>query len=115
MLKEYPVDPKIRKIWKKYPLRLSSGLKSDCCRMLTVLVQSMEGGFVPQNCPSCGQFRYLSWETFRHQLDLWVACPTCKKAMEPDRLPDQNYGHVCGQCNLCIPLAALLPRWQDIR
>lgn len=112
-MREYPVDPQVREIWKKYPLRLSGGSTSLCCSLPTVLVQSMDGGFVTRNCPKCGQRELLPEADFR-ALDLWVACPGCKQPMVPGRLPYSNYGYLCEGCNLGVKLADLLPRWTDL-
>ena len=110
---EFPVDPQIREIWKKYPLRLSDGSKSKCCYLPTVLVQSMEGGFVTRNCSGCGTKDTLPEEIFL-KLDLWVACPDCKQPMEPGRLAHTNYGYLCRSCDIGNKLADLLPRWNEL-
>lgn len=47
-------------------------------------------------------------------LALWVACPECKNRMKPEVLPDGNYGYVCGECELGVPLFELVPRYQDL-
>jgi hypothetical protein len=112
-MREYPVDPSVREIWKLYPIRLSNGSKSSCCRYPTVLVQSMEGGFVTRNCPKCGKPETLSEEDFM-ALDLWVACPSCRKPMDAGRLAHSNYGYTCRACDISIRLAALLPRYEDL-
>ena len=112
-MKEFPLDPQIRETWKKYPLRLSDGSKSTCCGLPTVLVQSMEGGFVTRNCPRCAKKDTLPEDVFI-SLDLRVACPECKQPMEPGRLPYTNYGYRCDRCDLGIKLADLLPRWTDL-
>ena len=112
-MKEYPVDPDVREIWKKYPLRLSGLTISRCCGAQTVLVQSMEGGFVTRNCAHCGEKEFLPEGDFL-RLGLWVACPQCKKPMTASRLPHSNYGYTCAACNLEIKLADLLPRWTDL-
>lgn len=112
-MKEYPVDPKVREIWKLYPLRLSDGTRSTCCGFPIVLVQSMEGGFVTRNCPRCSKPHYLTEEAFR-SLDLWVACPQCRQPMEPGRVPHSNYGYTCNACDLGVRLADLLPRYEDL-
>lgn len=112
-MKEYPVDPKVREVWKKYPLRLSGLTTSRCCGLTTVLVQSMEGGFVTRNCPGCGDKNSLPEVDFL-KLGLWVACPECKKPMVAGRLPLSNYGYTCEACDLGIKLADLLPRWTDL-
>lgn len=112
-MRELPVDASFREIWKKYPLRISGMNRSSCHRLPTVLVQSMEGGFVTRNCPSCGGPELLSEADFL-SLGLWVACPGCRQPMTPGRVPHSNYGYVCEPCANYIKLAALLPRWTDL-
>ena len=113
-MEEYPVDPKVRGIWKIYPVRVLGRSISDCCGEPTLLVQSMEGGFVTRNCSRCGQYTTLPERVFKNEIDLWVACPKCKGRMKPEVLPDKNYGFVCTPCDICIKLSDLLPRWEDL-
>ena len=56
IIREYKIDPNI---WKEYPVRISGLKESSCCKSPTVLVQSMEGGFVTRNCWKCGHFETL--------------------------------------------------------
>jgi uncharacterized protein (DUF983 family) len=112
-MREYPVDTKFRKVWKKYPLRLSGLSLSRCHRLPTILVQSMEGGFVTRNCPQCGKSTLLPKADFL-KLGLWVACPECRQRMVAGLLPSKNYGYTCAACNLGVKLADLLPSWTDL-
>ena len=113
-MREIPVDPQVREMWKSFPLRISGFVTSKCCHVHAILVQSMEGGFVTQNCPACGaKASTLSSSEF-DSLDLWVACPQCRERMEKTRLEYSNYGFQCVSCQVGIRLAALLPRWSDI-
>jgi len=112
-MKAHPLDPEIRKIWKTYPLRISGHSLSKCCSETTILVQSMEGGFVTRNCPKCGNKETLPEQAFKNELDLWVACPDCKRRMESTILGN-NYGFVCESCQVSIQLSDLLPRWEDL-
>jgi hypothetical protein len=112
-MKEYPVDPKVREMWKTFPLRLSGLATSPCCGSPTVLVQSMDGGFVTRNCARCGAKDSFPEADFM-RLGLWVACPVCKQPMTATRLHQSNYGYLCKPCDLGIKLAELLPRWTDI-
>lgn len=109
----YPMDDDVRQMWKKYPVRLSGMSESRCCGKPTVLVQSMEGGFVTRNCPECGRADTLSEHTFR-KLGFWVACPKCRGPMTATRLEYSNYGYVCEHCDIAIKLADLLPKWSDL-
>ena len=108
-----PVDPDIQKFWKIFPVRFLGGSKCHDCGEETVLVQSMKGGYVTRNCPCCNKPEKLLERTFR-ELELWVACPQCKKRMEPQILQDKNYGYVCDECDIGVPLFALLPRYVDL-
>lgn len=109
----YPVDPKARPFWRSYPLRIPGGSTCSQCRQETVLVQSMKGGFITRNCPKCGNVDSLPRRTFK-QLGLWIACPKCKARMNPEVLPDKNYGYVCKPCDVAVPLFELLPRYEEI-
>ncbi len=113
---EYPIDPSVRDMWKSFPLRIQGGSKASCCGAPTLLVQSMDGGYVTRNCSEHGDKNYWSLpeHVFMHELDLWVACPNCKRRMSPGRVPHSNYGYVCGTCDLSIKLSSLLPRWADL-
>ena len=110
----FPLDPKVRDIWKIFPLRIPGLSMSDCCGEPTLLVQSMDGGFVTRNCSRCGESTTLPETVFKDELDLWVACPECGERMKPDVLPDKNYGYVCVSCDVGVKLADLLPRWKDM-
>jgi len=112
-MREFPIDSKVREMWKLYPLRIPGRPLSSCCQTQTVLVQSMEGGFVTQNCSKCGKNTSLGKQEF-YNLHLWVACPECKQQMKPAIITNNNYGYECQKCQLSIKLASLLPRWSDI-
>ena len=111
-MREPAVDSRVLAAWKRYPLRLSDGTRSQCCNMPTVLVQSMDGGFVTRNCCKCAKKDSLSPQAFV-ALHLWVACPECKQPMDPSRYKS-NYCYYCEPCDLGIKLAHLLPRWTDL-
>src|SRR5712691_12336918 len=113
-MREYPIDPKVREMWKLFPLRIPGNSKSTCCGAATLLVQSMDGGYVTRNCSVHGEKSSLPEHVFFNELDLWVACPECRKRMIPGRLAYSNYGYVCKSCDLGIKLAELLPRWEDL-
>lgn len=109
----HPIDPSVRAFWKSYPVRIPGASQCWKCNQETVLVQSMSGGFVTRNCPRCNTSSSLPEQVFRG-LSLWVACPACKGRMLPEILPDKNYGYVCAECEIGIPLFELLPRWEDL-
>lgn len=107
------MDPKIKEIWKTYPVRVPGHSQSACHDAPTILVQSMEGGFVTRNCPTCGDHDYLKESSFRNEIDLWVACPICKQRMVK-QMVEKNYAFACESCDGYITLAALLPRFSEI-
>jgi hypothetical protein len=47
---ELPIDDAIREVWKKYPVRISGLKESRCHGKPTILVQSMQGGYVSRKC-----------------------------------------------------------------
>ena len=112
-MKIIPQNPKIQDIWGAYPIRIPGGSICVNCQQETVLVQSMNGGFVTRNCPKCNRKETLPESVFK-ELKVWVACPKCKKRMEPEHLPDSNYGYICTLCDIGIPLYHLVPRWEDL-
>jgi endogenous inhibitor of DNA gyrase (YacG/DUF329 family) len=113
-LTPYPIDQKIIQMWKNYPIRVSGHSISQCCRKPTILVLSMQGGYVSRNCPECGSPTTLPEDVFLEKLDLYVACPTCKARMAAEILFNKNYGYTCQVCKIYIDLASLLPRWTDL-
>ena len=107
------VDSSVRELWRRYPVRLPGASTCSHCNVETVLVQSMERGFVTRNCPYCNSSTSLPKDVF-FNLQVWVACPECNRRMSPDVLPDTNYGYVCFSCEVGIRLSDLLPRWEDL-
>ena len=74
----------------------------------------MEGGFVTQNCSSCGKPETLSAHEFQNRLDLWLSCPHCKRRMRVATVSTANYGYSCEDCEVTVRLASILPRWEDL-
>src|SRR5262245_11524619 len=112
--------------WKSYPVRILGPRPSKCrnefCAVEpTVIVQSMNRGFVSANCSVCGAKDTLSEHEFM-QLSVWVSCPLCQRQMKPrllsaiirDRKLAGNYGYACFACHRFILLAHLLPSWEDL-
>lgn len=95
------------------PLRIEGLRRSSCCSWPTVLVQSMKGGFVTQNCTKCGKPHSLSEHAFFHLLRCAVDCPNCGDRMYKDFV-GYNYGFKCPTCNSALSLAILVPWWYDI-
>jgi len=112
-MREYPLNPKIKDMWKSFPIRIPGGTMSSCFNEPTILVQSRPGGFVTCNCSKCNEKELLSEQSFRN-LDIWVACPKCKQRMKAQKVVHSNYGYECRACQLYIRLADLLPMWKDI-
>jgi endogenous inhibitor of DNA gyrase (YacG/DUF329 family) len=112
-MREYLIDPGVKEIWKIYPVRIEGQSTSSCHGLPTVLVQSMEGGFVTRNCPACGKSQTLPESVYLNELKLWVACPECKQRMKQSMM-FKNYAFVCEPCEIFIKLAELLPRWSDL-
>src|SRR5690349_16404784 len=107
-----PYDENTKSGWKSYPIRVQGQIKSPCCAFPTLLVESMPGGFVTQNCSKCGEYMTPSEEEFEN-LDLWVSCPRCRRRMS-SQMVAKNYGFVCKQCAVAILLASILPRWREL-
>lgn len=109
-----PANSVLREIWKTFPVRFEGPRISRCCSWPTVLVQSMDGGFVTSNCSKCGKCETLSNHEFIDGLRIWVACPECGDPMYREMI-DKNYGFVCHACEVGIRLAEILPRWNDLK
>src|SRR5688572_7180887 len=109
----HPISAHVRDLWKTFPLRVEGKSVSGCCGEPTLLVQSMDGGFVTRNCSKCGAHTTLPNRAFFNDLDLWVACPQCRSRMSPDMV-EKNYGYVCHGCDLAILVASILPFWEDL-
>jgi hypothetical protein len=104
--------------WKSYPIRVRGPRPSSCCREQTLLVQSMEAGFITANCSLCGSPEKLSKAEFEG-LALWVSCPACKHLMVSGMVAEApgragNYGFICERCGCLVKLAWLLPHWSDV-
>ncbi len=112
--KPYPIDENIVRMWKNFPVRISGHSTSRCCHKPTILVQSMQGGYVSRDCPECGNPTTLPEEVFLEKLDLYVACPICRARMVAEILFNKNYGYTCQACKIYIDLASLLPKWTDL-
>ena len=73
----------------KSPIRFSGHTKCPKCNTEKILVKSLEGGFVTNNCPIC-----------KHRM---------KQAMIK-----KNYGYKCNECETEFLLADLLPKYDSI-
>jgi hypothetical protein len=109
-MRVYPYNNEIKACWKSYPVRIQGN--RICHSLPTVLVESMGGGFVTQNCIKCNSKYTLSFEEFKN-LEIFVSCPECKEYMSSD-IVNKNYSFVCKKCDLSIPLASILPKWDGL-
>lgn len=111
---KHVIDTNFGERWNAYPIRIQGGSKSNCCNATTLLTQLLPGGFVTKDCSKCGNPEFLSKTEFFHEIDLWVSCPKCRQRMAQAMIKS-NYGYECKHCEMGIWLAALLPRWEDIK
>ncbi len=95
------------------PLRIEGLRLSSCCSWPTVVVQSMKGGFVTQNCIKCGSRHSLSETDFFYRLHCAVDCPACGDRMFKTYLW-KNYGFECPTCRRTLLLVDLVPRYDDV-
>ena len=109
----WKVDAETRACWNSYPVRIVGLRMSLCHGKTTLLVRSMEGGFVTANCAECGNKDNLSEQGF-FDLGLWVSCPRCTKRMKSGIIDQKNYGFSCQDCEIHLRLADLLPLWSDV-
>jgi hypothetical protein len=117
----FAYDPEEVNGWKSHPVRVRGPRLSRCHAAPTLLVQSMEGGFVTANCSECGAKDTLTASEFL-SLALWVSCPECKRQMQSNLMSEvkgaarlaSNYGYACDDCRLYVRLADLLPHWEDV-
>lgn len=109
----YPLNQTGRNIWRASPIRIPGGKDCYNCDIPTVIVQSMDGGYVTRNCPRCHSSSSVPEKVFR-SLPILVACPECGVHMQPRTLPDHNYGYVCDRCDVQIPLFELVPHYSEL-
>jgi hypothetical protein len=85
------------------------GSTSRCCRSPSQIVRSREGGFVTQNCTSCGKPRALPKDEIPE-----LVCPACRIELITFINSDKNYAYKCRECNLSSELASLVPHWSEV-
>jgi hypothetical protein len=85
------------------------GSKSWCHDSLSIIVRSRPGGFVTQNCVSCGRPRGLP----ASQLPALV-CRRCESELDQCRSWNGNYAYRCGSCRWQQDLAAMVPNWDEL-
>lgn len=85
------------------------GSLSYCHQRPSIIVRSMEGGFVTQNCTQCGNKRTLPFDELPD-----LICGECEKDLIPFINNDQNYAYKCSSCETTYILADLVPWWYEI-
>lgn len=93
---------------KGRPLLFAKGL-SWCCRAQRVLVESMPGGFVTQNCVRCGRYQPVPQDELPDR-----KCETCATQLEVRMVDGLNYFYVCPGCGARRKLASLLPHYSEL-
>jgi hypothetical protein len=84
------------------------GSLSPCHHSLSHIVRSREGGFVTQNCISCGTPRTRPADEI-----LTISCPNCGTQFDKIFNANKNYAHSCHRCHFTKELAAIVPHWSD--
>lgn len=88
---------------------LVSETPSPCHHRPSIIVQSRKGGFVTQNCGTCGVPRALRlWELPA------VQCPRCGIDLDSGTNANRNYEYSCRQCRFRCQVAELVPRWHEL-
>jgi hypothetical protein len=89
------------------------GRDSFCfkCRQVTrkVVVRSRRGGFVSQDCESCGGSRYLPEGAVPA-----LACAQCDHPLAKCRDAFGNYAYRCAPCGVQFRLSDIVPSWQEL-
>lgn len=96
----YLSDDRLFEEWRRYPVRAVFGA-CDRCGEPTILVQSMDGGYITRNCSNCGRIHTPTERMFFGKLELWVVCPECRRKMEKARIYS-NYGYDCSHCDIAL-------------
>ena len=95
-------------------LRIMTGQKCYLCQEPMIVVQSMSGGFITQNCTKCNTSKSVSKAGFYELAEsVYVSCPDCRKRMGSSMVR-KNYGFCCDGCGRSYELAALAPHYSDI-
>jgi hypothetical protein len=106
MTRTEPLKPPVGK------LLLFAG-ESFCfkCRRTTrkVIVQSRSGGFVSQDCESCGASRYLPEGALPA-----LTCTKCRRPVAKYRDVFSNYAYRCAPCGVQFRLWDVVPSWQEL-
>lgn len=89
-------------------LILHSRSTSPCCHATNVLVVSRSGGFVTQNCNSCGKPQPLNLPEIPT-----LKCKACKIDVETFVNVLKNYAYKCKSCQKEWELSNLIPGWHE--
>ena len=85
------------------------GSDSWCCKARSIIVRSREGGFVTQNCESCGKPRKLSLTELPSLL-----CGKCGTRLTAGVSYETNYTYSCTDCERRWAVADLVPCWDEL-
>lgn len=80
-----------------------------CCGGRSRIVLSRPGGFVSQNCESCGKSRKIT----KAELPT-LFCPHCDCRLRVTYDGKKNYVYACGECSYRIRLADYVPHWSEL-
>lgn len=85
------------------------GGASWCHGARSVVVRSRQGGFVTQNCETCGKPRALK----RDEVPA-LTCQRCQIDLDQFTNAKKNYAYSCRQCEMVVALPDLVPSWSDL-
>ena len=86
------------------------GASSACHKSPSLIVRSRAGGFVTQNCVTCGIPRSLPFD------DLPIlSCESCKRSLVSftKPAPNHNYAYRCDGCGQGFELHERVPHWNE--
>lgn len=91
---------RIRLLFGRYPSR--------CCNAQRTIVVSRRGGFVTQNCSTCGKPDPVSLLDLPRQ-----CCQRCESELEVGTTYG-NYCYRCPDCGRSWEVAQLVPHWSEL-
>ncbi|MBM7846193.1 hypothetical protein [Herpetosiphon giganteus] len=80
---------------------------SHCCASRSLIVVSREGGFITQNCTSCGKPRAIRPEHIPSALCTLCSIPMLVKVF------NKNYAYICQRCTNIHMIYQLVPAWEE--
>lgn len=81
---------------------------SPCCSALRLIVRSREGGFVTQNCLSCGKPYSISLGELPA-----LTCDECGSKLIAFVAANHNYAYRCPSCGNRFDLSEVVPPWHE--